>query len=379
MKLIHLSDLHLGKRLYAYQRLDEQRQVLDQILSHVDREQPDAVLIAGDVYDRPVPPEDAIALMSDFLMSLNRRGLPVLIISGNHDSAERIAFAADLLENSRIYISPAYHGEVKRILLRDAWGEVAFHLLPFIKPTDVRQAFPEEAEEIRDYTDALRAAIARMDLSAPRNVLLAHQFVTGAERSESEELAVGGQDNVSAEVFSAFNYVALGHLHRPQQVGGDPRLRYSGTPLVYSVSESAHEKTVTVVELDGDGTLAVRTLPLHMPRAVQRVRGSFQALLDGLPGMDSEAYLDFVITDDDETPDAARKLRERYHYMLAVHYDNARTRELTQGVLPDLVPEDTDPLTAFEELFEIHYKHGFSPEQRTYLEAVLADLRRDQP
>ncbi len=267
---------------------------------------------------------------------------------------------------------------MKCVRLRDAWGEVAFHLLPFLRPADVRRAWPEEADAIQDCSDALRIAIAHMDLSCPRNVLVAHQFVTGAERSESEEVMVGGQDNVNAEVFSPFQYVALGHLHRPQQVGGDPRLRYSGTPLQYSVSESTHEKSVTVVELDASGTPSLRILPLAMPRAVQRFRGSFAELLAGRPGMDGEAYLDFVITDDDETPDAARQLRERYPYLLSVHYDNARTRALEQELTPAPAPEETDPLTAFEELFGQQHGHGFSPEQRTYLEAVLAELRRDQ-
>ena len=374
MKFIHLSDLHLGKRLNGYSRLEEQRDVLSQIIRIVEEERPDAVLVAGDIYDRPIPPEEATRLLSSFLFQLHELKLPVLLISGNHDSAERIAFAADLLEDSQIYISPAYDGMVKRILLHDADGEVAFHLLPFIKPVDVRRAWPEEEKEINDYTDALRVAVRHMDLSSPRNVLLAHQFVTGASRCESEELSIGGQDNVDAEVFSPFDYVALGHLHGPQSVGDNPRIRYCGTPLMYSVSERLHRKSVSVVRLGADKSLDIRTIPLRMPRPIQRFAGSFDTLMSGAAGVDPEAYLDFVITDNEETPDAAARLRNRYPYVLTVRYDNERTRAQEREELPDLTAEAIDPLSSFEDLYEQQNGQPLSDVQRDYLREIIRQL-----
>ena len=378
MKFVHLSDLHLGKRLNGYSRMEEQQEILNRILELIQAEQPDAVVIAGDIYDRPVPPEEATALLSTFLMQLHRLDLPVMMISGNHDSAERIAFAAGLLENSRIYISPAYDGNVKRVVLSDAAGEVAFHLLPYIKPTDVRRVWPEEAAEVTDYTSALRVAIRHLDLSAPRNVLAAHLFVTGAARCDSEELSIGGQDNVDAEVFSDFDYVALGHLHGPQNVDAQGRIRYCGTPLMYSVSECHQHKSVTVVSLDSPGNPEVRTIPLPVPRAVLRVEGAFDELLAGLPGMDPDAYLDFVITDEEETPDAVSRLRHRYPHVLSVRYCNSKTRaQESTDLLPAITAEAIDPLSSFEDLFTQQYGRPFSPEQRAYLQQLIDDLRGD--
>lgn len=263
MKLIHLSDLHIGKRVNEVSMIEEQASVLSQIIGIIDGEHPDAVLIAGDVYDKSVPSAEAVTLLDDFLCRLAERNLPVLIISGNHDSPERLAFGGRLMEGSGIHVSPVYSGNVESVTLSDEHGTVTFWLLPFVKPVHVKRCFPDEA--IESYTGAIRAAIGHMgaDFSG-RNVLLTHQFVTGAATCESEEISVGGSDNVDASVFEGFDYVALGHIHGPQNIGSD-HIRYCGTPLKYSFSEAGHRKSVTVVELGEKGCLNVHTVPLPPP------------------------------------------------------------------------------------------------------------------
>ena len=247
MKLIHLSDLHLGKRVNEFSMLEDQAYILEQILTIIDAEQPQAVLVAGDIYDKAVPSAEAVQLFDDFLCRLSWRRLQVFVISGNHDSAERIAFGGRLMDGSGIHLSPVYDGTVEPISLTDEWGAVDVYLLPFVKPAHVRRFFPEAS--IESYTDAMAVAISAMEIKEDRrNILLTHQFVTGALRSDSEQISVGGADNVDAAVFASFDYVALGHIHRPQSIGREA-VRYCGTPLKYSFSEAGHRKSVTVVEL----------------------------------------------------------------------------------------------------------------------------------
>ena len=256
MKLIHLSDLHLGKRVNEFSMIEDQEYILREILGIVREEEPDGVLIAGDIYDKSVPSVEAVELFDDFLKRLARQKTPVFIISGNHDSPERLAFAAELIEPSGIYIAPAYNGKVAPVSLSDAHGEVHIYMLPFIKPVHVRRIFPED--KVESYTDAVRAAIAHMNVAeSERNILMTHQFVTGAARSDSEDICVGGSDNVDASVFQVFDYVALGHIHGPQNAGGE-KARYCGSPLKYSFSEAGHRKSVTVVEMEEKGQVKVR-------------------------------------------------------------------------------------------------------------------------
>ncbi|MBQ2159762.1 MAG: exonuclease SbcCD subunit D, partial [Oscillospiraceae bacterium] len=218
MKLIHLSDLHLGKRVNEFSMTEDQEYILKRILNVIDAESPDGVLIAGDVYDKSVPSAEAVALFDEFLVRLAARGLKVFVISGNHDSPERIAFGSRIMEKGGVYLSPVYNGKVEPIRLEDDFGEVDLYLLPFVKPAHVRR-YREDAG-IQTYTDAVRCAVEDMQIDpSKRNVLVTHQFVTGASRSDSEERSVGGSDNVDAEVFGAFDYVALGHIHSPQNCG----------------------------------------------------------------------------------------------------------------------------------------------------------------
>ena len=272
MKLIHLSDLHLGKRVNEFSMLEDQRHILWEIIRIIDSEGPDGVIIAGDVYDKPVPPAEAVALLDEFLFSLSGRGTEVFVISGNHDSPERLAFGGRIMEHSGIHLAPVYNGNVRPVTLTDRYGDLKLYLLPFVKPAHVRRFFPER--EIVSYTDAVSAAVEAMEIDMScRNVLVTHQFVTGAVRCESEEISVGGADNVDAAVFDGFDYVALGHIHGPQQVG-KPTLRYCGTPLKYSFSEAGQKKSLTVVELREKGQVEVRTVPLAPLRDMAELRGT---------------------------------------------------------------------------------------------------------
>ena len=261
MKLIHLSDLHLGKRVYDFSLLEDQAYILKEILKVIDTEEPDGVIIAGDIYDKSVPSTEAVELLDEFLVQLSRRDLQVFLISGDHDSPERLAFASRLIASAGIHMSPVYHGVIEPIVLTDAYGPLNVYLLPFVKPAHVRRFFPDR--KIESYQDALCAAIEALPVDwSGRNVLVTHQFVTGAVRSDSEEISVGGTDNIDAAVFERFDYVALGHIHGPQNIRSE-RIRYCGTPLKYSFSEAEHVKSVTVTEIGEKGSLPVRKVPLQ--------------------------------------------------------------------------------------------------------------------
>ena len=247
MKLIHLSDLHLGKRVNEYSMVEDQKYILKEILRIIDEVSCDGVIIAGDVYDKSVPSAEAVTLFDDFLCDLADRHLRVFVISGNHDSAERMSFGARLIDAAGIHISPAYNGHTAPITLTDEYGKINIYMLPFVKPVNVRKFFEDEI--IETYTDAMRVAVSNMSINTEeRNILVTHQFVTGATRTESEEISVGGTDNVDVSVFDGFDYVALGHIHSPQSCS-EARVRYSGTPLKYSFSEAKDEKSVTVITL----------------------------------------------------------------------------------------------------------------------------------
>ncbi|MBQ4564902.1 MAG: exonuclease SbcCD subunit D [Oscillospiraceae bacterium] len=369
MKMLHISDLHLGKRLNNFSFLEDQEYILNEILRIVDEERPDAVLIAGDVYDKSVPSVEAVQLLDRFLNLLAARGITVLLISGNHDSAERLSFGNQLMERAGIYISHVYDGTVKTVTLQDEHGEVHFHLLPFLKPIHVRRFFPDEVLE--SYTDAMRAVIAGIDLDpAKRNVLLTHQFVTGAATCESEEHSVGGTDNVDASVFDRFDYVALGHIHGPQNIGSN-RIRYCGTPLKYSFSEETHHKSVTVVRLGEKGDLRLDVLPLLPKRELRTVKGTFQELLNSKNYSDD--YIHAVLTDEEDVHEAMGRLRVVYPRLMHLSYDNTRTRSSHE--LEDLTDvEKKSPLEVFCELYEQQNNQPMSEEQLAYCKGLIEEM-----
>ena len=371
MKFLHLSDLHLGKRVNGFSMLEDQAYILQEILDIADREAPDGVWIAGDIYDKPVPPAEAVQLFDRFLCRLAERGLTVIAVSGNHDSPERLSFGARLMELSGIHIAPVFGGRVEPVVCTDAWGEVWMYPLPFVKPAVVRHCCPEA--QVETYTDALRTVIRQMRVDPTRrNVLIAHQFVAGAVRSESEEISVGGLDQVDVSVFEGFDYVALGHIHGPQSFGS---VRYCGTPLKYSFSEAGHHKSVTVVELAGKGSVTVRTVPLTPLRDLREIRGSYlevtaKSFYEGTPTGD---YLHVTLTDEEDVPYAANKLRGIYPNLMRLDYDNARTR--SGGSLQELtMPEERTPLELFAAFFRRQNERDMSDEQRQFMEAKIEEI-----
>ena len=377
MKLIHLSDLHLGKRVNEFSMLEDQKHILWQILGILEAEQPDGVLIAGDIYDKPVPPGEAVTLLDEFLVRISRMKprIPVFIISGNHDSAERIAFGGRLLATGGIYLSPVYTGEVTPITLEDEWGRVNIYLLPFIKPAHVRAAYPEE--EIETYTDAMRVAIEKMQINpTERNILVCHQFAAGGERCESEAFSVGGTDCVDLSVFAPFDYVALGHLHGPQTLGNG-RIRYCGTPLKYSFSEKNHHKSVTVVETCAKGTPPlIRTIPLTPMRDLREIRGSYNELTNrtSYEGTPREDYLHVILTDEEDVADALERLRVIYPNIMKLDYDNTRTRNPFSSEGAEAV-ENRSPMDLLSEFYEKQNGQPPQPEQIRLAEAIMEEIQ----
>ena len=377
MKIIHLSDLHIGKRVNEFPMLEDQEYILREILGIIDTEKPQAVIIAGDVYDKSVPSADAVRLFDDFLTRLAKRKLHVLVISGNHDSAERIAFGGRLMTLSGVHMSPVYTGDTEPVILEDEHGEVWFWLLPFIRPANVRAAFPDE--EADSYTAAVLTAVKHMNIDpALRNVLVTHQFVTGASRSESEDISVGGTDNVDASVFEGFDYVALGHIHGPQNIGSE-RIRYCGTPLKYSFSEKDHIKSVTVVELGAKGNAAVHTVPLIPRHDMREIRGTYAELTlkKNWENTATDDYLRVILTDEEDVPDAMARLRTVYPNIMRLEYDNTRTRAASPvGEAEN--PEQKSEIELFMEFYEKQNGQPMSPEQRAFSEKIIESLKEEE-
>ena len=378
MKLIHLSDLHLGKRVNEFSMIEDQKYILNEILRIIDKEAPDGVLLAGDLYDRPVPSAEAVQLFDRFLTQLAERKIPVYAISGNHDSAERIAFGSQIMSSSGICMSPVYDGKTEKYCLTDSYGEVWIHLLPFVRPATVRHGLEgeEEVDEIRTYQEAVQAAVAHKEIDKRyRNVLIAHQFVVGAMRCDSEEISVGGIDQVEADVFRDFDYVALGHIHRSQKMGRET-LRYSGTPLKYSFSEADHKKSVTIVELLEKGDVRVSTVPLIPRRDMRKLRGTYMDVTakDHYTAENKMDYLQITLTDEEDVPGALQKLRTVYPNLMRLEYDNKRTRE-NREVQAVEVQEQKSELELFEEFYELLNNEPMKEEQTEFVEKLIQDLK----
>lgn len=373
MKLIHLSDLHIGKRVNEFSMLEDQEYILAEIINIIDEEKPSAIIIAGDVYDKTAPSDQAVALFDDFLVRLVNRKLKILIISGNHDSPEKMAFGSRILDNSGVHISPVFDGQIKKISTEDEFGFVHFFLLPFVKPVHVKAHFPEA--EIHTYTDAIKAIVESLSVSnTERNILIAHQFVTGATRTDSEDVSVGGLDNVNGEVFDAFDYVALGHLHTPQRVLRDT-VRYCGTPLKYSFAEAGHKKSVTVLELLEKGTVKFRTVDLAPKRDMREIKGTYMELTakNYYDNTAVDDYLRVTLTDEEDVIDALAKLRTIYPNIMRLDYDNTRTK--TSGQIDGISDIETkSPLELFSAFYERQNNKPVSDEQKKFVETLIEKI-----
>jgi exonuclease SbcD len=358
--------------------LKDQEEILLKIIEIIDNELPDGVIIAGDVYDKSVPSGEAVRLFDDFIYRLSKRKLQVYVISGNHDSPERISFGSRVFCSSGIYMSNVYDGTAQKVSFDDNYGTVDIYMLPFIKPAHVRRYYPDE--EISSYTDAIKVGlIDRVKLNDKnRNVLITHQFVTGASRSESEDISVGGSDNVDANVFSDFDYVALGHIHGPQNIGRET-IRYCGTPLKYSFSEAKHEKSVTVLELLDKGQVNLKYIPLIPSRDMRELRGTYMEITnkENYEGTNVHDYVHITLTDEEDIPDALAKLRVIYPNIMKLDYDNLRTRSSMQYIEADSV-ESKSPMDLFSEFYEKQNNQDMNDEQKKLMEELIEGIWEDK-
>ena len=373
MKILHLADLHIGKVVNRFSLLEDQKYILEKVLEITDREKPDTVIIAGDVYDRSTPSAEAVEVFDDFLFDLAKRNLNIIMCSGNHDSAERIAFASRILKHSNVYVSPVYNGKVEAVKLNDDEGDIFFYLLPFIKPSAVRNAFPDE--EIKDYTDAVRVAVSHMNVDySKRNVLVSHQFVTGAELAGSEERSIGGSENVDVSVIEQFDYVALGHIHKAQSAG-KKHVRYCGSMLKYTFDEADQEKSVTLVEIGEKGKVEYSLIPLTPLREMKIITGTYDEVMHkGLSSGRPEDYVKVILTDESDVPDAIKKLRTVYPNIMQLAYDNTRTRNLTVVKRNERV-EKMSPFEILEELFaEQNGGRKLSNEQADFSKKIIDEI-----
>lgn len=376
MKLFHLSDLHIGKRVNEFSMIEDQKYILTQILYAADQEKPDGILISGDVYDRTIPTAEAVQVFDAFLTRLSEQKIPAFIISGNHDSAERLAFGSSLMGKSGIYFSKVYDGTVEKIPMQDAYGTVWIYLFPFLRPSTIRHALPERAEEVQSAADAVRIALEQTKIDEKeRNVLLAHQFVTGAKRCDAEELQVGDVDQIPAELFALFEYVALGHIHSPQKVGRET-VRYCGAPLKYSFSEAGQEKSITVVELKEKGSVDLRTIPLKPLHDLRKIRGTYLEVTakSFYENRDCEDYLQVTLTDEEDVPDGMAKLRTIYPNLMRLEYDNKRTRSNAEVRAAERVEEKSE-LELFQEFYELQNNQSMTEVQEQFVEELLRGMK----
>lgn len=373
MKIAHISDLHLGKRLNEFSLLEDQRYILNEIIKIIDDSQVDCVIIAGDVYDKSIPPVEAVEIFDNFLTCLARRKLHVLIISGNHDSAERMTFGAKLMSASGIHFAPVYKGKTEQVILEDRYGKINFYLLPFVKPSVVRPFFPEE--KIETYTDAIRLIVKNMNVDkSQRNVIVAHQFVTGAERCESEEICVGGSENVDASVFDDFDYVALGHIHGSQKILKET-VRYCGSPLKYSFSECDHKKSIPIVEINEKSNVKIDFAPLVPKLDLREIRGKYDEIMlkKNYENTNTEDYLHITLTDEYDIPEGFARLSSVFKNLMKLDYDNKRTKSVGE-IDSDFENETLSPLELFQKFYNLQNNQHVNDEQNQILTSLISEI-----
>lgn len=372
MKFIHLADLHIGKRYQEYSLIENQKDMLAQILNYIDANNIDAVLIAGDVYDKSVPPTEAVTLFDDFLVQLAKRKVHTAIIAGNHDSSERLAFGNRLIALSGIHISSSYNGNIESFTMQDEYGNIEIYLLPFVKPAIVKPFFPEQ--EITNYTQAAQLALQNVASSNTRKILLAHQFVTGAEKSGSEMETVGGLDNVDAAVFNVFDYVALGHIHQAQQVVRQT-IRYSGSPLKYDIKEANKQKSFTVVEMKEKGSIAIQQIPIVPKQDIVIAEGSFDEITGEafVQNIGANNFVFARLHNEEDVFDAYHRLCSHYPYLLGLKYMR-NTEQLSENMQNMELVENKSPLELFEELFVQMNGTPINEEQRNIMQKAIAQV-----
>lgn len=377
MKFLHLGDLHLGRSLGDFDLIEDQKYILDQILEIIEKENVDGVLIAGDVYDKSIPSEAATNLLDYFLCKLSESGVQTFMISGNHDSDDRLNYGSNLFEANQIYISALYHGTLDKRTVTDEYGEVNVYLLPFVKASQVRHFYPEET--IDSYDDAVRVILKHADMDVTqRNVIVAHQFVTG----QSEDPALGGSEGagtqsvglvekIGHDCFDGFDYVALGHIHSPQRVGRD-QVRYSGSPLKYSLSEVHNAKSVPVITMGKKGEVTLELIPLKPMRDLRHIKGNLKALLEPKNITDVEDFIYVTLTDEEIINDAMGIFQQTYPNTVKIDYDNSRTRAMEHVDISNIA-ENKSFSELIGDFYRLIYNCEMSGEEMDYMRAAAQE------
>lgn len=377
MKLLHIGDLHIGKRVNEFNLMEDQIYILNQIIDIAGKEKPDAILIAGDVYDKSQPSAEAVVLLDNFLTKLTALSLPVFVISGNHDSPERLSFGNQLLLKNNLYIAGVFDGTLHTVTLQDEYGDVNIHLLPFIKPAMLRPYFEKTAET---YDEAIRMVLSSASIDrTKRNVLVAHQFITNLgispERSDSENISVGGLDQIDVSAFEDFDYIALGHLHGPQKIQRDS-VRYCGSPLKYSFSETHHKKSITKIELKQKGELSIELLRLSPLRDMREMKGPLKELL-AVGREDNKNSNDFIhatLTDEETLFDPIGQLREVYPNLMILDFDNPKKRQSNSLSQPSKSIADRSPFDLFEEFYLLQNNIDITESQKNILTKLFQQV-----
>ena len=370
MRFLHLADLHLGKRVNGFSMIEDQKYVLKQVLNIIEEHNVQSVLMAGDIYDKSVPSAEAVLLLNDFLTELSKRGIITFVISGNHDSAERIGFGSDIMSQAGIHMAKPYNGKVEQVAVKDEFGEICVYMLPFIKPATVKHAHKEE--EIITYDDAMAVVMKNINLDkSKRNILIAHQYVSGADRCESENITIGGIDEVYACHFKNFDYVALGHLHGPQHVHSE-NIRYAGTLLKYSFSEVHHHKKALIVDIGEKGEINYQKIGIKPLHDMRDLKGTYDELTAKTfyEDMNTEDYFHITLTDEEDKVNALALLRTIYPNIMKLDYDNQRTRQNQEVMLTEKM-EEKSPLNLFEEFYEIQNNVPMTNEQKAFIEEMI--------
>lgn len=378
MKFLHLGDLHIGKRVNEFPMIEDQRYIFNQILEIAEKEQVDGAILAGDIYDKALPSGESVELFDMLLTRLSEMGLQVYGISGNHDSAERIGYGSRIMVHRGVHLSKSYGGELESIALNDDYGSLRIYLLPFIKPANVRRY--DEDIEIGSYEDAVKSVLRRSSIGTDsRNILVAHQFVTyngtEPERSDSEVVSVGGLDNIDASVFKQFDYVALGHIHRPQRIGRET-IRYAGSPLKYSFSEVNHRKAVTIVDVRAKGDVQLKQIELIPQRDMKKIKGSIAELLslDFYTKLNTNDYYHVTLTDE-AVMDAIGKLRMVYPNIMRLEFERSESERAAElRVLEKM--ELSSTMEIFEEFYDMQNGRQMDESRKSIIRELLSEGRQ---
>ena len=380
MKLLHISDLHIGKRVNEFSMIEDQEYILNQILKIVDEQKPQAILIAGDVYDKNIPCVEGVTLFDSFLTELHKRSLAIFMISGNHDSSERINFGGRIMEENRIHIAGAFQGKLDKVTLADEFGQLNVYLMPFIKPATVRRFYPE----VETYQEAAEAIISNAEIDkTARNILVAHQFITSGnsmpERCDSETISLGGLDNIDASAFEAFDYVALGHLHGAQRIGRDT-VRYAGSPIKYSFSEAKQIKSVTMMEVGPKASVTYSKIPLEPVRDMREIKGPIAALIDfkNYSQGNTLDYIHATLTDEEEIYDAIGQLRSVYPNIMRLDFENSRTAWNADSKMAAVDVEQRSAMELFEDFYENQNNIPMSVTQKEIMQRLFEEMAGDK-